>query len=161
MTVEAHVTFSEESLASGVQFPKDSFAVLRWMLVGGAVCQMLAQIGKIGIGAIMTFLTLTVIAFFFLPMWQEKKERDRLARHPWKGKEVRFVFGHERIEVHAPDGTKAIDIECITRASQDERGILLMGPQIGSLWIPSVGFLSAEERKSAFEIIRASLKKKG
>jgi hypothetical protein len=124
------------------------------------VLQLVAQADKLGPVA-AAFIILVLVACFVLPRWREQKVRERLALHPWKGKEVRFVFKPDYLEVHAPAGSKAIDLQCITRASRDDRGILVFGPQIGVLFIPSVGFESADVRDSAFDLLRAALNKKG
>src|SRR5690349_576911 len=111
MNVEAQVLFSEELLARGIQFQNDSFKVLRWMLIAGAVLQLIAQAEKLGVVAVSTFVVLMLVAFFLLPRWREGKIRATLAQHPWNGREVRFVFKPDYLEVHAPGGSKAIDLQ--------------------------------------------------
>lgn len=161
MEIEAKVTFNEELLVRGYDFQKESFALVRGLMIAAVFLQLLAQGGKFSPLTFFSMFAFAIIWLLVLPAWRERREKRRLALHPWREKEVIFRFRPGFLTLLAPDKELDIDMGAITRASSDERGILVIGPKLGSLWIPAEAFTSGEQRASAWELLRASLKKKG
>lgn len=155
------MTFSEELLGRGYDFQKDSFALFRGLMIAAVFLQLLAQGGKFSPLTFLSMIAFAIIWLFVLPAWRERREKRQLALHPWRGKEVSFRFRPGFLTLLAPDKELDIDMGVITRASSDARGILVIGPKLGALWIPTEAFKSDQEKASAWELLRASLKKKG